>query len=210
MKAQTKYVVVYLLLGLTALFIATHANVEVPVNKPLADISTTPGEWTMVRQTRFNPQVLEVLKPTDYLYRIYKDRAGNIVTLYIGYHSGGPGSGQIHSPKQCLPGGGWFELSEEKRTIRVAGMELPIVQAIYKKNDQKELFLYFFQVKGQILSNEYSLKFAEISNSILNNRRDAAFIRISVKFEDDLDEATNAGDRFLAEIYPHIADVLPL
>ena len=54
MKAQARYVVVYLLLGLTALFIATHANVAVPVNKPLTDISTSPGEWTMVRQTRFN------------------------------------------------------------------------------------------------------------------------------------------------------------
>ena len=210
MKAQVRYVVVYLLLCLTALFIATHANVAVPVNKPLTDISTSPGEWTMVRQTRFNPQVLEVLKPTDYLYRVYKDRAGNNVTLYLGYHSGGPDSGQIHSPKQCLPGGGWFELSEEKRTIQVAGEELPFVQAVYQNDDQKELFLYFFQVKGQILSDEYSLKLAEIANSIFYNRRDSAFIRISVKFEDDQAEAANAGERFLADIYPHITEVLPL
>jgi EpsI family protein len=210
MKAQARYVVVYLLLGLTALFIATHANIAVPVNSPLTDISTSLGEWTMVGQSRFNAQVLEVLKPTDYLYRVYKDRAGNVATLYLGYHSGGPGSGQIHSPKQCLPGGGWLELSEEKRSIQVAGKELPFVQAVYQNDDQKELFLYFFQVKGQILSDEYSLKLAEIANSILYNRRDSAFIRISVQFQEDQTEAASAAERFLVEIYPHIASVLPL
>jgi len=210
MKAQFRYIIVYILLGLTALFIATHENIEVPVNEPLTDISTDLNEWTMVSQYHFDAQVLEVLKPTDYLYRSYKDRAGNRVTLYLGYHSGGPGSGPIHSPKQCLPGGGWFKLSEVKRTIQVAGKELPFVQAVYQNDDQKELFFYFFQVKGRALTDEYSLKIAEISNSIFHNRRDSAFIRISIPFQGELSEATAVGDRFLASIYPQIESVLPL
>ena len=210
MKAKFRYIIVYILVGLTALFIANHENIEVPVNEPLTNISTNLGEWTMVGQYHFEARVLEVLKPTDYLYRSYKDRAGNRVTLYLGYHSGGPGSGPIHSPKQCLPGGGWFELSEEKLTIQVAEKELPFVRAVYQNDDQKEMFFYFFQVKGQVLTNEYSLKFAEIANSIFHNRRDSAFIRISVPFQGDLSEATAAGERFLASVYPHIASVLPL
>ena len=210
MKAQFRYFVVYLLLGLTALFIATHENIEVPVNKPLTDISTSLDEWTMVGQYHFDAQTLEALKPTDYLYRSYKDQAGNRVTLYLGYHSGGPGSGPIHSPKHCLPGSGWFEISEVKRTIQLAGKELPYIQAVYQNDDQKELFFYFFQVKGQVLTNEYSLKIAEITNSIFHKRRDSAFIRISVPFQGDLSEATAVGDRFLASIYPQIASVLPL
>jgi len=44
----------------------------------------------------------------------------------------------------CLPGSGWFVLSEEKRTLKVEGKELPFVQAVYQNGDQKELFLYFF------------------------------------------------------------------
>ena len=210
MKAQFRYIIVYLLLGLTALFIATHENIEVPVNEPLTNISTNLDEWTMVGQYHFDAQVLEVLKPTDYLYRSYKDQSGHRVTLYLGYHSGGPGSGQIHSPKQCLPGGGWFKHSEVKRTIRLSDTELPFVQAVYQKDDQKELFFYFFQVKGQVLTNEYALKVAEIANSIFHRRRDSAFIRISIPFQGELSEATEVGDRFLASIYPQIASVLPL
>lgn len=210
MNKHFRFVITYLLLGIAALFIHTHENIEVPVNEPLKDISTSLDEWTMVGQYHFNAQVLEVLKPTDYLYRSYKDRAGNRVTLYLGYHSGGPGSGPIHSPKQCLPGGGWFKLSEEKRTIQLADRELPFVQAVYQNDDQKEMFFYFFQVKGRVLTNEYALKIAEITNSIIYNRRDSAFIRISVPYQGDLSEASAVGDRFLASIYPQIASVLPL
>ena len=210
MNKQLRFVITYMLLGLAALFIHTHENIEVPVNEPLTDISTDLAEWTMVGQYHFDAQVLEVLKPTDYLYRTYTDQAGNRVTLYLGYHSGGPDSGPIHSPKQCLPGGGWFKLFEEKRTIQVAGKELPFVQAVYQNDDHKEMFFYFFQVKGRVLTNEYSLKLAEITNSVFHKRRDSAFIRVSIPFQGELSEATEVGDRFLASIYPQIASVLTL
>ncbi|MGK2907413.1 MAG: exosortase C-terminal domain/associated protein EpsI [Desulfuromonadales bacterium] len=210
MKSQSRYLIVYLLLGLTALFILTHENNAVPVNEPLTDIPASFGAWTMVGQSRFDPQILANLKPTDYLYRVYRDAQGNQATIYIGYHDGGPDSGPIHSPKNCLPGGGWFELSEVKRTLPVAGRDLQVVQAAYQYNEQKELFIYFFQVKGRVLVSEYSLKLAEITNSIFHNRRDSAFIRISVRYLDDQDAAAVSGEDFLAEIYPHIAAALPL
>ncbi len=149
MNSQFRYIVVYLLLGLTALFIYTHETVAVPVNEPLTDIPTVLDDWTMVGQSRFDPNVLANLKPTDYLYRVYRDSEGRSATVYLGYHAGGPDSGPIHSPKHCLPGSGWFELSEVKRTLHSAGHELPVVQAVYQNDDQKELFIYFFQVKGK-------------------------------------------------------------
>ncbi|MCF6239387.1 MAG: EpsI family protein [Candidatus Marinimicrobia bacterium] len=210
MKAQGRYIIVYLLLSLTALFIYTHETVAVPVNRPLTEIPTSFDEWTMVCQSRFSQDVLKQLRPTDYLYRVYKDTQGNKVTLYLGYHAGGPDSGPIHSPKNCLPGSGWFELSEVNRGITVAGKDLPIVQAVYQNDSQKEVFLYFFQVKGQVLTDEYSLKLSEIINSILYNRRDAAFIRISVPFYDDQAAAVTAGENFLIKVYPHIVSVLPM
>ncbi|MGK2944286.1 MAG: exosortase C-terminal domain/associated protein EpsI, partial [Desulfuromonadales bacterium] len=77
-------------------------------------------------------------------------------------------------------------------------------------DEQKELFIYFFQVKGRILVDEYSLKLAEITNSIFYNRRDSAFIRISVPYRDGQVDAAAIGENFLTEIYPHIAIALPL
>lgn len=210
MKKQGRYIVVYLLLGLTALFLQSHETVAVPVNKPLTDIPTQLDEWTMSAQSRFSPEVLANLKPSDYLFRVYKDSEGNKATLYLGYHSGGPDSGPIHSPKHCLPGGGWFELSEVKRKIQVADGSLPLVEAVYQHGDQKEMFLYYYQVKGKALTDEYSLKFAEITNSILYNRRDSAFIRVSLQFNGEHSVAAAVGEDFLKKIYPHIASALPM
>ena len=95
----------------------------------------------MTSQSRFDPEVLAILKPTDYLYRIYKDEEGNKVTIYFGYHDGVPDSGPIHSPKNCLPGSGWHRLSEEVRTMILKDREISLVSAIYQKDGTKELFL---------------------------------------------------------------------
>ncbi len=62
MKAQGRYLIVYLLLGLAAVFISTHETLAVPVNKPLAEIPTILEEWKMVGQSRFNPDVLKQLQ----------------------------------------------------------------------------------------------------------------------------------------------------
>lgn len=205
-----RYVIVYLLLGLTALFMSTHENVAVPVSQPLTGIPTQLDGWNMTGQSRFSSNVLANLKPSDYLYRTYKDLAGNKAAIYLGYHNGGPDSGPIHSPKHCLPGSGWFELSQVQRTIQTANTEVPVVEAVYQKGDQKEMFLYFFQVQGKILTDEYSLKLAEIVNSIFYKRRDSAFIRISVTFQGEASEAAKVADHLLVNIYPHIAATLPL
>ena len=210
MNISFRHVLVYLLLGVTAIFLYTHETTAVPVNQPLNQIPTSVGNWRMVQEAYFNPEMLAVLRPTDYLYRVYKDPAGNRVTLYLGYHAGGADSGPIHSPKHCLPGSGWFEISEKQQTVSLQQGELPVVQAVYQNDDQKEMFFYYFQVKGRVLTSEYALKLAEVVNSLLYNRRDSAFIRISVPFTENRAQAAQAGENFVARIHPHIATVLPL
>ncbi|MBC7962369.1 MAG: EpsI family protein, partial [Steroidobacteraceae bacterium] len=70
-------------------------------------------------------------------------------------------------------------------------------------------FLYWFQVQDKSISNEYSLKAAEITNSILNNRRDASFIRVSLPFEADEQAVVAAGERFIRDFMPAVREFLP-
>jgi len=51
---------------------------------------------------------------------------------------------------------------------------------MYAKGGSQEFFVYWYQVKGEVLTNEYALKIAEIRNAMLHQRKDSAFIRISV------------------------------
>lgn len=209
MKTPLKFVIVYLLFGLTALYLHLHTTVAVPSIRPLADFPQQQADWRMSSEWTFSANVLNVLKAADYISRQYTDVAGNRVTLYVGYHSGGEDSGGIHSPKHCLPGSGWYEVSSQRGTLELQGQRLKLVRSIYQKGGDKELFLYWFQVKGKSLSDEYSLKLAEITNSLLYRRADSAFIRVSVPFETDQEKAVALGERFVKDFYPLLQEFLP-
>src|SRR3972149_6331040 len=134
---------------------------------------------------------------------------GEVVELYVGYHNGGRESGEIHSPKQCLPGGGWFKLKEDETSVSSGGRDIRFVKAVYQKGDAREGFLYWYQVKGEPLSSEYSLKFAQVFNSIFHGRRDSAFIRVSVPVDMEEERAFSAGIDFIKDFYPAIEETLP-
>jgi EpsI family protein len=209
MKPGIRFIIVYLLFTLTALYLHLHADIAVPSNKPLPQFPQHHANWKMTSEWAFSTNVLNVLKASDYISRQYTDEAGNKVTFYLGYHSGSRDAGGIHSPKHCLPGSGWFEVSSQRGLLDLDGKRLQVVRSIYQKGENKELFLYWFQVKGKSLSDEYSLKLAEITNSLLYRRRDSAFIRISVPFEADQAKAVALGERFAKDFYPVIQEFLP-
>ncbi len=209
MIARTKFLTVYALLAITALYLNLHSDIAVPINRPLMEFPVDNRGWRMVSQSEFSDGTLNVLKPTDYLYRQYAGPDGARVSLYIGYHGGGKGSGAIHSPKHCLPGSGWYEHSSVRSSVEADSRKVDLVKAVYQKGESSELFLYWFQVKGRALTDEYSLKLAEIINSIAYRRRDSAFIRISVPFESDEKKAAETGTRFMRDFYPVIRQFLP-
>jgi EpsI family protein len=165
--------------------------------------------WRMVSQVEFNARIIDVLKPTDYLSRTYVESDGQLAELYIGYHGGGKGVGEIHSPKHCLPGSGWYATTAQQTRLDVDGRTINLVETVYQKGNSKELFLYWFQVKERSITSEYSLKLSEIINSLLYRRRDASFVRISIPVDGSLEQATTAGEKFVRDLYPVILGFLP-
>lgn len=209
MNSHMRFIIVYLLFAAAGLVITFHRDANVPMNRPFSEFPTQIKSWQLVKRSEFSADVLNVLKATDYLSSQYKDGAGKTVNLYIGYHSGGKDSGGIHSPKHCLPGSGWYEASNRRGTLKTPAGDINLVRAVYQKGDSKELFIYWFQVRDRSISDEYSLKLAEILNSALFRRRDASFIRVSVPVESELDQAIANGEQFIRDFEPQFRDFLP-
>lgn len=209
MIPRSRIVVVFVLLGLVGSFMLLHKDRPVPVVKPLAEIPESFAGWHMIGQSSFSQNILEVLRPTDYLNRRYADGDGNKVDLYIGYHGGGEGSGGIHSPKHCMPGSGWYEFSTREQRINADGRTLNLVRSVYGLGDTRQLLLYWFDVQGRILNDEYSLKLWETLGSLTKGRRDASFIRIAVPFERDEDKAYALGLKFVRDMLPILDTFLP-
>jgi EpsI family protein len=209
MTARNRFMLFYLLLLATWASLQLQVRAAVPVARPLADFPKNWQKWRMTSQTRFSEDILKVLKPTDYLSRRYEEPNGRNIGLYIGYHDGGRGSGKIHSPRHCLPGSGWQQESTERMELAGEKGGIRLVKAVYRKGDTRELFLYWFQVREKTMSDEYSLKLAEMTNAIRHGRRDAAFIRISVPFGGDEEEAAAVGVAFIRDFLPLIRGYLP-
>lgn len=209
MIPKRHFLVLYLLLFAAGLYLHLHSDLTVPTNRPLDQFPVTLGDWRMTAEGQLSGEVRAVLKASDTLLRQYVGARDEKVNLYIGYHGGGEGSGEIHSPKHCLPGSGWLEQSSVRSRVTAGGQELDLVQAVYQKGESCELFLYWYQVREKSLSDEFSLKGLQVLNSLLHRRRDASFIRISVPFQGDARQAADTGRRFLQDAFPAIRSFLP-
>ncbi|WP_020676369.1 exosortase C-terminal domain/associated protein EpsI [Geopsychrobacter electrodiphilus] len=205
-----RFYLLFVILGLAFVYVQTRTEVAVPTGKPFNLFPLRVANWVMTGESHFSGQVLEVLRPSDYLSRNYQNSRGEQLGFYLGFHDGGPDSGPIHSPKQCLPGSGWNRLHDEVRSVLINGHKVPYVSAVYQKDQQKQLFLYWFQEGDEVLTNEYALKFVMIKNSILRNRRDSAFIRLSLMIHQDEAKALATGEEFMRDFVPIINTFLPI
>ena len=206
-----KFLVLYILIAAAGLFIHFHSDMLAPVNKPFYEFPNDYQGWHMLSQSYMSQDVLDALRPTDYLERSYISSQQIPVLLYIGYHNGGKGSGPVHSPKHCLPGGGWYKESEKQITVDVPdGKRITLLRAVYKNGTDKEEFFYWYQMKGgRVVTNDYLREFYEVFNSLIYRRRDVALIRISVPDSAHKTAATATAVGFIKTFYPVIKQFLP-
>lgn len=209
MIRRTRFLVVALLLAGSWAYMFLHRDMEVPLDRPFLEFPAVHAAWRMIGQSTLSPGVLQVLRPTDYLNRRYMDAAGNRVDFYLSYFDGGRSTGGIHSPKNCLPGSGWMELSSQPTTVELNGRKLKLVKAVYGMGDTHDLMLYWFDVRGHSLTNEYSLKLMELLGSAIHRRRDESFVRIVVPIQGNPQQAYQTGLRFIEDFYPVIRNFLP-
>ena len=209
MLGKWRFYLLYILLAGAGLYMHLHSDIAVPSARSFQEFPALHNGWRMTGNAEFSQEILDVLRPADYLVRQYVDQDGRRVDLYVGYHSGGKDSGAIHSPRNCMPGGGWHQTSSTAKRLDTGEAEIALVRAVYRHGERSELFLYWFQVGSRTLSNEYALKLAEISNSMVNRRRESTFVRVSVPFEADEEKAYEAGKRFIQDFYPVLKTFIP-
>ena len=209
MNLRIRFIILYVVLAGMAAYMSFHRDLVVPLARPFGEFPSANAGWRMAGQSSLSQNVIKVLMPTDYLSRRYVAEDGTTVDMYLSYFDGGPNSGGIHSPKHCMPGSGWFEMSSQRTTMELGGETVKLVRAVYAMGEQRELIYYWFDMRGQTMSDEYSLKLAEIKGSMLHSRRDQSFIRISVQAGNNVEAAQERIEDFLRDFYPMIREFLP-
>ncbi|MCX6825862.1 MAG: EpsI family protein [candidate division Zixibacteria bacterium] len=148
----------------------------------------------------------EVLKADITTLRDYSASDQTYRGLFIAYFKSQKYGSQIHSPKHCLPGGGW-----KIDVIQAFPMRLPdgsireINHLVISNPNFRSVMFYWYETRSGIIRSEYGLKLDLIKNALFLRPTDAAIVRITVDAPDrNIEKATKQGIHFIETIYPHL------
>jgi len=119
---------------------------------------------------------VEFLGLSDYILMNYKHTdKQEWVNFYVAYYQTQKHGVVPHSPKQCIPGGGW--LITDIGEYNFKGVELNRV--VITKGKVKQLVYYWYRQRGQDIASEYALKWSTFVGSFLQSRTDGALVRLT-------------------------------
>ena len=184
----------------------------IPERPPFAIFPDTIGPWTGNRLFGIADQMASI-GADDYLLSSYrKDSAPAFVELYIAYFDKQTDDKNPHSPKACIPGGGW-EISSITRVKKSIGKGEPITvnKMLIQRGANQQLLYYWFNLHGRNIADEYKMKAYLLKDRVLLNRTDGALIRITSVREngESLEMVENRLDSFLVSIDPVIDQFIP-
>lgn len=196
--------------GLLANFVR-FSQVKPKQSPHLENIPFLLSDWTG-QELYFTQSSLEVLNADTTLLRVYKNQRGQEASLFIAYFNSQKYGSQIHSPKHCLPGGGWNIMVREKEEFQLQdGEKVPFNRMLISDGRESQLMYYCFLTRGGILTNEFMLKADLVLNSVLRRPTDAAIIRIIFPLPKSgiQQQERRLANEFLALFWPQIKQALP-
>jgi exosortase D (VPLPA-CTERM-specific) len=157
--------------------------------------------------------ILDRLDLTDYVLATYVRPGIAPVNLYAAYYESQRKGASIHSPRACLPGGGWRIDSLKDYTIPSpdGGEPLIVNRVLMKKGDSVDLVYYWFKQRDRMLTNEYAIKWYLFVDALLRNRTDGALVRLTTTIS--VDETPEDGDKrlmmLLGQVKPLLSKYVP-
>ena len=184
---------------------------KTPEVAPWSEFPVSVGRWTNIHEQVMSPEILERLRPDDYIDRVYSDGGQELVGLFIGYFKTQRTGHAPHSPQNCLPSAGWTPISSEVVALPAGGTNTsPVNEYVLQKDDDRLFAIYWLQQNGRTLTNEIVAQFYAIPDLLLHGRTDIALIRIIVPFNTgQLISARERARQFAAKTYPLVRRHMP-
>jgi len=157
---------------------------------------------------------LDELKLNDYIMANYQDSKDEKINLYVAYYDSQRAGESAHSPRTCIPGGGWRikELSQlQINSIQLYNKPLTVNRTLVQHGEYKQLVYYWFQQRGRVITNEYLVKWYLFFDSLTKNRSDGALVRLTIPLSPG--QSDNDGDKalqaFTRKIIPLLQNYIP-
>jgi exosortase D (VPLPA-CTERM-specific) len=186
----------------------------IPDRQLFSEFPMRVGDWNGRRES-MEQRYIDTLKFDDYLLADYT-RPGEPapVNLYFAYYENQRKGESIHSPKGCIPGGGWRIESHEAVTlddVQVGGQPLKVNRLVIRKEESQQLVYYWFQQRGRHLTNEYVVKWYLFWDALMKNRSDGALVRLTTFAPkgESIEAADQRLKAFLVGVLPEVERYVP-
>jgi len=171
---------VLLILAVFAAPFVAQRDFPAPARQPLLDFPLQLGEWGGA-PSAMERQYLDVLQLDDYVLADYSAVEKAPVNVYVAYYQSPKKGLSSHSPKQCIPGGGWEITSFE--TVRLdsasgSASALDVNRVAIQKDGHKQIVYYWFKQRDRWITSEYLVKFFLFWDSLTRHRADGALVRL--------------------------------
>ncbi|MCG7982610.1 MAG: VPLPA-CTERM-specific exosortase XrtD [Candidatus Thiodiazotropha lotti] len=152
---------------------------------------------------------LKSLKLDDYIIGDYTNQLGSPVNFYIAYYASQQAGSAAHSPRSCIPGGGWK--IDTVTEVSIPGLDinhtpLTVNRLVIMKGNVKQLVYYWFQQRGRVITNEWLVKWYLFLDGFTMHRTDGALVRLTTTIRDGEDWID--GDKRLVEFAEKVAPIL--
>jgi EpsI family protein len=185
----------------------------IPQRKEFSVFPLDIGNWKG-QSERLEKIYLDILKLDDYVMTDYVGTDGKAVNFYVAYYASQTKGESAHSPRSCLPGGGWEIDSLEQKTLGVttrSGVPLTVNRVVIKKGEYTQLVYYWFQGRGRIITNEYMVKWYLFWDALTRNRTDGALVRLTTMVgpAEDLQAAERRLGDFAQQVSGPLSQYVP-
>ncbi|MBE8232299.1 MAG: VPLPA-CTERM-specific exosortase XrtD [Endozoicomonadaceae bacterium] len=178
----------------------------IPDRKAFPSFPMEIAEWTG-KHSNMENAVVNRLGLSDYILADFIKDSNKPVNLYVAYYQSQRKGVSPHSPRVCIPGGGW-QITDIKRTnLR----DLPVNRIIIKKDEMTQLVYYWFQQRGRKMANEYLMKWFLFKDALFLNRTDGALVRLTTLVfpGESMDDAEKRIHGLAADLLPALPAYIP-
>lgn len=150
---------------------------------PLAGFPLVIDGWSGDSRS-MNSGIVDFLNLSDYLLIDYQSAADR-VNMYIAYYRSLNDEAFPHSPRKCIPGGGWeIDAIDD---IRLAQREVRRVKIT--RDGYTQLVYYWYQQGSDSMADEYRLKWNTMLRSLGERRTDTSLVRLTTLIDRGESEA---------------------
>jgi len=183
----------------------------IPEKQPLNDFPSEIAGW----KSRVNrlPSIVEATAgASEYYYGDFQNDQGKMINAYISYYET-QRHGQVpHSPKVCLPGGGW-QIQSNTPVIITGwhGGDFQANRLLIGQGEQKILTYYWLKQGDTMFNDEIKARFDLIRFAAIESRTDGALIRLvtNIARTETMEDADRRLSGFAAQFVKYLSDYLP-